>query len=164
MPEKLPLWERIRVLRDEVLNTAELGDLDAVGGEVFDAVVRWLLSQGETSPGLDLTLHEALSQRLAWGDPETVVLANADSVCRRLLDASFRALREPVEQMAVAEAVTEVGCIVARIVASASLGRAGRERAATLREEVVQIRLDEELDRQKSEINALERVVAKHEP
>ena len=159
MLEKAPLWERIRVLRDEVLNTAELGDLDTVGGEVFDAVVRWLLSQGETNPGLDLTLHEAINQRLAWGDPESVVLANADSVCKRLLESAYRALRAPVERMAIAEAVSEVGTVVARIVASASLGRAGRERAAVLREEVMQIRLNDALERQQSEIAALEKAL-----
>lgn len=150
------LWERISALRDEVLNVAELGERDDAGGEVFDAVVRWLLSQGETNPGLDLTLHEALSQRLAWGDPEGMVLASADSVCKRLLESSFRALREPAERMAVAEATAEVGCTVARIVASAVLGRAGRERAALLREEVLQLRLGEALDRQKAEIRQLE--------
>lgn len=159
MPERVPLWERIGVLRDEVLNTAELGDLDVTGGEVFEAVVRWLLSQGETNPGLDLTLHEVLSQRLAWGDPEAVVLANADSVCKRLLESAYRALKEPAEQMAVAEAVAAVGSVVSRIVSSASLGRAGRERAAMLREEVLQIRLGDALERQKNEIAALEKAL-----
>ena len=73
MPEKPHLWERIGVLRDEVLGVADLGERDSAGGEVFDAIVRWLMSQGETNPGLDLTLHEAINQRLAWGDPEGVV-------------------------------------------------------------------------------------------
>ena len=161
MTEKPHLWERIGVLRDEVLGVADLGERDSAGGEVFDAIVRWLMSQGETNPGLDLTLHEAINQRLAWGDPEGVVLANADSVCKRLLESAYRALREPVERMAVAEAVSEVGSVVARIVASAALGRAGRERASILREEVMQIRLKDGLDRQKAELASLQASLAK---
>jgi len=146
------LSERIEVLRDEVLNTAELGDNDFSGREVFDAVVRWLVSQGQTSAGLDLTLHETLSQRLAWGDPESLLLANADRVCKRLLESSQRALRDPEERMLVAEGVAEVGVETARIVASAALGRAGRERAAVLREEVLQSRLTETLARMRTEL------------
>ncbi len=155
------LWERVSALRDEVLNTAELGDQLATGGEVFDAVVRWLVSQGETSAGLDLTLHEAITQRLAWGAPEAMVLANADSVCKRLLEAAYRALRDPAERMAIAEAVAEVGVICGRIIASAALGRSGRERASVLREEVLQSRLSDALARQKKEIAALERALKK---
>ena len=153
------LWERVAVLRDEVLNTAELGDELATGGEVFDAIVRWLVSQGETSAGLDLTLHEAVTQRLAWGDPEALVLANTDSVCKRLLEAAYRALRDPAERMAVAEATAEVGGITARVVASAALGRSGRERAAVMREEVLQSRLNDALTRQRAEIAALEAAI-----
>jgi hypothetical protein len=61
--------------------------------------------------------------------------------------------------MAVAEAVAEVGTVVARVVASAALGRAGRERAAILREEVLQIRLKDALDRQKAELAQLQKSV-----
>ena len=150
------LYQRVAVLRDEVLNTAELGERDGAGGEAFDAMVRLLRVQGDENPGLDLTLHERITQRLAYGDPEGVVLADANSVCKRLLQAAERSFTESFERMAVAESVAEVGSVIARIVASAALGRAGRERAAIMREENAQERLRDALDKQAIEIGQLE--------
>jgi hypothetical protein len=142
------LADQLQILRDEVLDTATVGDRDPPGAEVFDAVVRGLMAYGETSPGLDLTLHDAISRRLAWGDREEQVLTDASAVCDRLMRATQRAFREPRDEMIVLETTAEVGCAAARIVALAAIGRAGRERAARLREELAQRRLEEALARQ----------------
>jgi hypothetical protein len=147
--------ERLDALRDDVLHTAELGDRDRKGGEVFAAVVRLLANREEGSSPLDLTLHEAISQRMAWGDPEGVVLADADSVCKRVLEVSRQAFSEPEERLLIADAVCEIGIVAARMIASAALGRAGRERASLLREEVLQLRLQDAVKRQEEELAEL---------
>lgn len=152
----IKLAERVLVLRDEVLETAEYSDREPPATAVFDAIVRGVASYGETSPGLDLTLHDALSRRLAWGDREADVLAEADQMCDRLLKAATRSFRDPVEEMLVAEIACEVGTAAARIVAMAAVGRAGRERAARLREEMSARRLKEARDRQRQELARLE--------
>jgi len=59
------LTEAVRVLRDEVLDTVHHGDRDPPGAEVFDALLRALTIGGESVPGLDLTLHDAVARRLA---------------------------------------------------------------------------------------------------
>lgn len=149
------LADRVMVLRDEVLETAELGDSDPPGAEIFDAVVRALVAYNETVPGLDLTLHDAITRRLAWGDEESVVLADANAVCERLIKAAQRAFRDSVEEMLVVELAAEVACSAARIVALAAVGRAGRERAARLREELAHRRLTDALERQQAEMRRL---------
>jgi hypothetical protein len=145
------LADRIAILRDQVLETAERGEDHPLGAEIFDAVVRSLAVRDATDPGLDLALHDALSRRLAWGDDELAVLADTEAVCQRLLDATRRALDAPTEEV-VAEAVTDVGCAAARIVAMAAVGRAGRERAALLREQGALARLERALERQRAEL------------
>jgi hypothetical protein len=150
------LANRVIVLRDEVLDIAELGADDPPGAEIFDAIVRAVMAGDATSPGLDLVLHDAVSRRLAWGEPEDAVLSSADMVCRRLLSASQRAFRDPEEEMLVAEVATEVVCAAARIVAQAAVSRAGRERAACLREELAQRRLGDALVRQGEDLAQLQ--------
>ncbi|WP_428268817.1 hypothetical protein [Haliangium sp.] len=150
------LAERVMALRDEVLDTAERGEPNPLGAEIFDATVRCLASFEATDPGIDLALHDSLSRRLAWGDDEHVVLADANDVCERLLAAAQRALRSAVEEMVVAEAVTQVGCTAARIVATAAVGRAGRDRAMLLREQASLTRLRAASERQSQELQALE--------
>ena len=59
------LAEAVRVLRDEVLDTVQHGDRDPPGAEVFEALLRALTIGGESIPGLDLTLHDAVARRLA---------------------------------------------------------------------------------------------------
>lgn len=145
------LADRVLVLRDEVLDTVEQGSRDPAGAEVFDALVRSVASFGDTVPGLDLTLYDAVARRLAWGDREEAILADADSVCRRLLKAAQRAFRDPAEEMLVVEIATDVLCTTARVVALAAVGRAGRERSARLREELAQRRLRDALTRQAEE-------------
>ena len=147
------LAERVMVLRDEVLAEAQAsGDRDLGGAEIFDAVVRAVAAHGDTSPGLDLTLHDAISRRLAWGDRESAVLVDADAVCERLCAAAQRAFRDPAEELLVVEIATEVASAAARVVAVAAIGRLSRERSARLREEMTQRRLKDELARQESEL------------
>ncbi|HEX5059001.1 MAG TPA: hypothetical protein VFV99_06555 [Kofleriaceae bacterium] len=151
------LVEAVSVLRDEVLDTVEHGDRDPPGAEVFDALIRALTIGGESVPGLDLTLHDSVTRRLAWGDSEEVVLADAEMVFDRLMVAVERALRDPADRMVVIEAATQVAVTVARVVSLAAVGRASRDRAARLREEMAQRQLNEVLDKQRASIVNLER-------
>ena len=154
---RVPLADRVMVLRDEVLDTVALGDREPRGAEIFDAVVRALVIEGDTSPGLDHALHDAIARRLAWGDAEEDVLADADEVCGRFLVAAQRAFRDPAEEILVIEQATLVACATARMVAQAALGRSGRERAARLRQDMSQRRLREALRRQKAELDRLDK-------
>lgn len=150
------LLEAVRVLRDEVLDTVSHGDRDPPGAEVFDALLRALASGGETASGLDLALHDSVARRLAWGDREESVLADAELVFDRLLVSVERAFRDPGDQIAVIEAATRVATTVSRVVALAAVGRAGRERGARMREEMTQRQLKEVLEKQKATIARLE--------
>jgi len=150
------LVEAVRVLRDEVLDTVLHGDREPPGAEVFDAVLRALTLGGESVPGLDLALHDAVARRLAWGDGEEVVLADAEAVFDRLMIAVERAFRDPVDQMVAIEAATLVAVTVARVVALAAAARASRERTARLREEIAQRQLEEALQKQQATIALLE--------
>ncbi|MBV8759290.1 MAG: hypothetical protein JO257_18530 [Deltaproteobacteria bacterium] len=150
------LIEAVSVLRDEVLDTVEHGDRDPPGAEVFQALLRALSVGGESVPGLDLQLHDSVTRRLAWGDSEEGVLADAEMVFDRLMIAVDRALRDPADRMVVIEAATQVAVTVARVVALAAVGRAARDRAARLREELAQRQLREVLEKQRSSIVRLE--------
>jgi hypothetical protein len=153
---EVDLVEAVRVLRDEVLDTVLHGDRELPGAEVFDAVLRALAVGGESVPGLDLALHDAVARRLAWGDGEEVVLSDAEGVFDRLLTAVERAFRDPMDRMVVTEAATLVAVTVSRVVALAALARASRERAARLREEMAQRQLQEALEKQTATIAHLE--------
>lgn len=146
----------VSVLRDEVLDTVEYGDRDPPGAEVFDALLRTLSIGGESVPGLDLTLHDSVARRLAWGDSEEAVLQDAEMVFDRLLVAVDRAFRDPADQMVVIEAATQVAVTVARVVSLAAVSRATRDRADRLREEMSQRQLKEVLEKQKANITRLE--------
>lgn len=146
----------VSVLRDEVLDTVEHGDRDPPGAEVFDALLRTLSIGGESVPGLDLTLHDSVARRLAWGDSEEVVLQDAELMFDRLLVAVDRAFRDPDDQMVVIEAATQVAVTVARVVSLAAVSRATRDRADRLREEMAQRQLREVLEKQKANIAKLE--------
>lgn len=148
--------EAVRVLRDEVLDTAEHGDREPPGAEVFEALLRALSIGGESVPGLDLTLHDAVARRLAWGDSEEAVLADAEQVYDRLLVAVERAFRDPADQMVVIEAATQVAVTVSRVVAMAAVARAGRDRATRTREEMSHRQLKDVLEKQKAAIKHLE--------
>ena len=139
-----------------MLDTVEHGDRDPPGAEVFDALLRALSIGGESVPGLDLTLHDAVTRRLAWGDSEEVVLADAELVFDRLMIAVERAFRDPADRMVVIEAATQVAVTVARVVSLAAVARASRDRAARLREEMAQRQLREVLEKQRASIVRLE--------
>ena len=124
------LLEAVSVLRDEVLDTVEHGDRDPPGTEVFDALIRALTIGGESVPGLDLTLHDSVSRRLAWCDSEEAVLADAEMVFDRLMVAVERALRDPADRMVVIEAATQVAVTVARVVSLAARLLQGHEAVA----------------------------------
>ena len=151
--------ELVRVLRDEVLDTVEHGDRDPPGTEVFDGLLRALSIGGESVPGLDLTLHDSVARRLAWGDKEEDVLADAELVFDRLMNAIERSFRDPADQMVVIEAATQVAVTVARVVALAAVNRASRDRAARLREEMAQRQLRDVLIKQQNAIKQLEQNV-----
>jgi len=151
------LVEAIKVLRDEVLDTVEHGDRDPPGAEVFEALLNALTIGGESVPGLDLALHDSVTRRLAWGDSEEAVLSDAEMVFDRLMIAVERALRDPADRMVVIEAATQVAVTVARVVSLAAVGRAARDRAARLREELAQRQLKEVLEKQRASIVRLER-------
>jgi hypothetical protein len=150
------LIEAVRLLRDEVLDTAHHGDREPPGAEVFEALLRALSIGGESVPGLDLALHDAVARRLAWGDSEEAVLADAERVFDRLLTATDRALRDPDDQMVVIEAATQAATTVSRVIALAAVARAGRDRATRMREEMSQRQLREVLEKQKATIQRLE--------
>ncbi len=150
------LVEAVRVLRDEVLDTAERGDRDPAGSEVFDALVRALVVGGESVPGLDLQLHDSVTRRLAWGDSEEIVLADAEAVFDRLMISIERAFRDPADRMVLIEAATQVAVTVSRVVSLAAVARASRDRAARLREELAQRQLRDVLDKQRASIVRLE--------
>jgi hypothetical protein len=154
------LTEAIRVLRDEVLDTVRHGDRDPPGAEVFEALLRALAIGGESVPGLDLTLHDAMARRLAWGDSEEQVLADAELVFDRLMVSVERAFRDLDDQMVVIEAATQVAVTVSRVVALAAVARAGRDRTARTREEMAQDQLRDALDQQQATIQRLEHELA----
>jgi hypothetical protein len=154
------LTEAIRVLRDEVLDTVRHGDRDPPGTEVFEALLRALAIGGESVPGLDLTLHDAVARRLAWGDSEEEVLADAELVFDRLTVSVERAFRDVEDQMVVIEAATQVAVTVSRVVALAAVARASRDRAARTREEMAQDQLRDALDQQQATIERLEHELA----
>lgn len=150
------LTESVRVLRDEILDTAESGDRDPSGAELFDAVLRALHIGGDSIPGLDLALHDAVARRLAYGDTEEAVLSDAEVVFDRLLVAVERAFRDPADRMVVIEAASLVAVTIARVVSLAAVARASRDRAARLREEMTQRQLTEVLAKQAASIARLE--------
>jgi len=148
--------DAMRVLRDEVLDTALHGDREPPGAEVFEALLRALSVGGESVPGLDLALHDAVARRLAWGDSEEAVLADAELVFDRLLVSVDRAFRDPADRMVVIEAATQVAVTVSRVVALAAVARAARDRAARMREEMSHKQLQNVLEKQKATIERLE--------
>jgi hypothetical protein len=148
--------EKVAVLRDEVLDIVDGGSEDAPAVLIFDALVRALAAGTETASGLDLTLHDAVARRLAWGDTEETILSDAELVFARLARATQRALRDPDEEMLVLETAAEVVGSAARIVALAAVGRGGRDRAAALREDMAQRRLKEALAEQTRTLARLE--------
>ena len=150
------LGERVAILRDEVLDIVEGGSEDSPAVAIFDAIVRSLSAGLDTAAGLDLTLHDAVARRLAWGDREETILAAAEQVFARMARAVQRALRDPDEEMLVLETTVDVVAGTARIVALAGVARATRARAAVMREEAAQRRLRDALAEQDRNLATLE--------
>jgi len=135
--------------------TVERGQGDPPGSEIFDAVVRGVAALDDTTPGIDLTLHDAIARRLAWGDTETSILGDAEDVFARLIHAAHRSLRDPQEEALVLDVASQVVTAAARIVAVAAASRASRERATRLREEIAQKTLHEVLEQQRDALARL---------
>ena len=151
----ISLAERVSALRDQVLETAARDEVSPAAAAVFNALVRRI--GGLASDADDIrALRESLARRLAYGDSEAALLDEIDRVGGRLLAASTSALTDGVEQLRVAEAVSDVGAEAARSVARAAMGRAGRERAALLREQENFRRLQDALARQENELQRLD--------
>jgi len=155
MNDDYDLADCMEALRDDVLSPVDDLDQEPPGVEIFDAVIRAIVAEVETSPGLDMALHEAISRRLAWGELESIILADAEEVYDRLLIACQRVVIDPVDEILVAEVTTEVVCAAARVVAHAAISRGSHERAACLREELVHRRLRDILHRQEEEFARL---------
>lgn len=151
------LAQAVSVLRDEVLDTVEKGDRDPPGAEVFDAIVRAVsIGAGDSLTGIDLGLHDAVARRLAWGDTEEAVLADADAVYGRFRAATERALRDPADRLVVIEAAAQVAVTCARVVSLTAVARAARDRASRLREEMAQRQLKIVFEKQRESIQRLE--------
>jgi hypothetical protein len=148
------LSERLSILRDEALNCAEFGD-EATGGEIFDAIRNQLFRSTDTDPGLDLSLHDALSRRLAWGENPAAVLVDCDAVCKRLTAAVLRSFPSPKESTKIIGIITEVACQSARHLARVAAQQTSKERALERREAMVQQQLQSVLDQQEELIRDL---------
>jgi hypothetical protein len=148
------LADRFSVLRDEALNCAQYGE-SAPGSELFEAILASLANLGETEPGFDLSLQDALSRRLAWGDDPSIIAVDCDSVCQRLLAATPRSFPDSGEATVVIAIITEVTCTASRHIARLAVQRASQERALERREMMVQRQLAAALSQQDELIHAL---------
>lgn len=141
------LRERFEILRDEALNAAEFGP-DAPGNEIFDAVVSAIGSIDDTEPDLDLSLQDALSRRLAWGESPATVVVDCASVCKRLISATRRSFPDSEESNQIVFFITEVACAAAKHMTRIAVQRASKERALQRREMMVQRQLSSALRHQ----------------
>jgi hypothetical protein len=152
--DQLGLGERFSVLRDEALNCAQYGD-SAPGSELFEAIMATLVHLGETEPGLNHSLQDALSRRIAWGDDASTIAVDCDIICQRLLAATSRSFPDPGEASVVISVITEVTCTASRHLARLAVQRASQERALERREMMVQRQLAAALSQQDELIRAL---------
>ncbi len=154
MSDRLELGERFSVLRDEALDCAQYGD-SAPGTELFEAILSDLLHLGETEPGLDLSLQDSLSRRLAWGDDASTIAVDCDAVCQRLLAATPRSFPDASEASIVVSVIATVTCTASRHLARLAVQRASKERALERREMMVQRQLAAALSQQDELIRSL---------
>jgi hypothetical protein len=141
------LVERVAVLRDEVLDAAGAGASDSCS-ELFEAVLSALTLGSESVAGIEVTVQDAVSRRLAWGDPEGQLLVDAEWVFDRLMVAVERGFRDPDDRMAVIEAMTQVAVMVSRAIALHAVARSAKDRASRLREEMAQRQLRDAVEKQ----------------
>jgi len=147
------LVDRLAILRDEVLDTAGHGELDPPGAEIFAAILR-VLAGGRAST--DRALAQAVTRRLAWGEREERVLADAEQVFDRLILAIDRAVEHPGDLMLVVDAGVEVAGTVARLAALGAIARADRDRTQRIRDELTQRQLEDALTQQRENLRRLE--------
>lgn len=140
------LARQLQVLRDEALNCSELGE-DAPGGEIFDTIVHRVEGQRDE---IDLSLHEALSRRIAWGENEGTIIADSDAICRRLIAAIHRSFSQPEDVSMLIAIVTDVSCAACRHIAITAAQRTGRQRARQRRESMVHGQLKTAIEQQES--------------
>lgn len=148
------LGDRFSVLRDEALKCAEYGE-SAPGSEVFDAILGGLRHLADTEPGFDLSLQDALSRRLAWGDNPSAIAVDCDAVCQRLLDAIPRSFPDAEEATLVISIITEVTCTASRHIARLAVQQASKERALERREMMVHRQLSAAIGQQDQIISDL---------
>lgn len=141
------LVERVAVLRDEVLDAAGGGASDSCS-ELFEAVLSALTLGSESVAGIEVTVQDAVARRLAWGDPEAQLLADAEWVFDRMMVAVERGFRSADDRMVVIEAMTQVAVMVSRAIAMHAVARAARDRATRLREEMAQRQLRDAVEKQ----------------
>ena len=141
------LVERLAVLRDEVLDAAGAGASDSCS-ELFEAVLSALTLGSESVAGIEVTVQDAVARRLAWGDPEGQLLADAEWVFDRLMVAVERGFRVADDRMAVIEAMTQVAVMVSRAIALNAVARSAKDRASRLREEMAQRQLRDAVEKQ----------------
>jgi hypothetical protein len=154
--ERAPLSERLAALRDELLDVAATDDRAPPCAELFDTIVRLLAQRDRPIEEIEVALHDALSLRLAWGDSERAVLADAAAVTQRVFAAARRVTEDAGEEIELAVAAGEAGAALGRVLTLAALARIARERAGHVREELAQERLRAALERQKRELVELE--------
>lgn len=152
----MSLSERFEVLRDEALNTSEHGE-EAPGREIFDAISYRIdnLQESERADemDIDLSLHDALSRRLAWGEDPTTVLLDCQEVSQRVLDAVRRSFSISEEAIAIIAIVTVVSCAASRHLARLSVERASKEKGKLRREMMAQRQLKAVLEEQETALN-----------
>ncbi|MEZ4360951.1 MAG: hypothetical protein R3B48_12280 [Kofleriaceae bacterium] len=145
------LVDRVAVLRDEVLDAAGGGSSDSCA-ELFEAVLSALTLGSESVAGIEATVQDAVSRRLAWGASEVQLLADNAWVFERLIAAVERAFRDHDEEMVVIEAATHVSVMVSRAIAMSGVARAAHDRAARVREEMAQRQLRDAVDKQAQQL------------
>ncbi len=147
----MSLSERFEVLRDEALNTAEYGE-ESPGREIFDAISRRLskleVVDSDDEMEIDLSLHDALSRRLAWGEDPSAVLMDCQEVSQRILEAVRRSFSSADEAITIFAIVTVVSCAASRHLARVTVERASKEKAAVRRELMAQRQLSSVLEHQ----------------
>lgn len=153
------LAERLAALRDATVG-GPVDEREPPGVELFDAVLALVARRGRASDELDASLHEALARRLAWGEGERAILADARAVAEKLLDGGRRSCHGVDEELEVASAVAEAGAALGRVVTLAALARVASDKAGHLREELAQERLTAALERQRVELAELEAALA----
>jgi len=144
--------ELLAALRAELPAGSEMGPEDTLAHHVLDAVAR-RLEQGSVASSVDIILRDQLGRQLAWGSTRGEVLEDAGAVCARILDAASE--QSAAGANVLLFATREVSAACARFVSLASVARAQAARAARVREENAQERLEKALEGQRGVLRTL---------